>query len=211
MLRLAKNASPAPGMSPFSSSPTHLPSRNALFLSRLFEKAEVREAFLYVSRIYTMAPGNHRARDTFWDADAAISHLHCLYGRVDSVNAGVDSRRVHAYTWAEMKAYNPLEYTRRDNWGPFIDELGGAVDWTRVEASMLVLAKRMAGPEWDWLRCMTREPPFSGSYRDSSACPRPASQPQLGLDQDPYGITGTWTMVSRRAPSDPRRKKGERI
>lgn len=205
MLRLAKNASPVPGMSPFFWSPAHLPSRNVLFLSRLLGDMEVRDKFLHVSGIYNMTFPVHGIRNTSWDADLAISHLHCLYGRVDSVPAVHDSRRLRAFAWADMKTYNPMEYTRRTNWGPFIDELGEAVDWTRIEASMLVLARNTSGPARDRLGCMTREPPFSGSYRNSSVWA------QLGLDDDPYGVTGNWTMVSRLGPLGTEAKRREGI
>lgn len=147
MARLAKNASPVPGLSPFSSSPTHLPSRNVLFLTRLFENAEVRDKFLYVSGVYSTAAGPMAPSDAFWDVDVAVSHFHCLYGRISSRGAGVGPNRDVASTLAKLKAYNIEEYTRGANWGPFRNERGGAMDWTSVEASMEVLAHNTSGPE----------------------------------------------------------------
>lgn len=188
MVHLVRTAKATPGLKPVSSAPTHLPSCNAAFIASLCEDPDIRDMFLYLSGIYRRIPTSHIPRQTFWDDDLAVSQLRCLHGQVDSV--GVDG------DWAAFKTYNLSEYTRFNSWGPFRDDLGGEVDWTRVEASMVVLANNTKTQLWDGMGCMTRLPPFSGSYPNSFYCPQLRRQSLFDADHDPYGITGTWIRVS---------------
>lgn len=198
IVRLAKNATPTPGVTPFSSSPTHLPSRNVLFLARFFEDRSIQGIFLYFSGIFHRPPGPHVPSRTFWDSLPDLARLHCLYGRVNTSTVCADYPIRRAHAWAECKVYNLFECTADGNWGPFRDHEGGEVDWNRVEAAMMVLANNVAGRKWDKSGCMTRAPPFSGSYPHSFSCPDLRRDPGIDVDTDPYGITGTWTRVSGR-------------
>lgn len=199
MFKLLRNATPSPGATPSSSTPTHLPSRNVLFLEELLKDPFSRDLFLYLSGVFHRPARPHVPSDTFWEAIPGMAQLNCLYGNVNMSSASVNYSISTAHAWAECKAYNLTECTVNGNWGPFRDHEGGEVDWNRVEAAMMVLANNAGGGKWDKSGCMTSGLPFSGSYPYSFSCPILRRDPCIDVDTDPYGITGTWTRVSSRA------------
>ncbi|SPO06006.1 uncharacterized protein DNG_08695 [Cephalotrichum gorgonifer] len=196
--KLLRNATPAQGVSPLSSSPTHLPSRNVLFLSRLFDKGTWRARFLLLSDIHTPHDEVSRPSNSLFGVEAKY---HCLYGQVvTSHGGGISPHGIiydahKSYELAEYKVYDLVEYVGSGSWGPFKADGSGAVNWARVEAAMVVLANNTAdmGHEMGYL---VNAPPFSGSYPNSYCCPFLGRELlPAAIAADPYGITGTWVRV----------------
>lgn len=196
MLRLAQCACPTPGVNPLPSAPTHLPSRTAPFLSELVKRPASKMHLLYISELFSIYPAEAIDWPSARYRNTRFARLNCLFGQaVAEKNTYMKSRLDVAYTWAAPMVYQLLNYTWYGNWGPFEDDEKGKVDWTRVEASMVLLGHNTADGPYE-LGYMMKAPPFSGSYPYSFSCPHQRRDPRAVDETDPYGITGTWIRVS---------------
>ena len=159
--RLAQCACPTPGVNPLPSAPTHFPSRTAPFLSELVKRPASKMHLLYISELFSIYPAEAIDWPSARYRNTRFARLNCLFGRAVAEKSHTKSRLDMAYTWAAPMVYQLLNYTWYGNWGPFEDDEKGKVDWTRVEASMVLLGHNTADGPYE-LGYMMKAPPFSG-------------------------------------------------
>ena len=173
-------------------------SNNVEFLRNLFENELAANVFMQQSSLF------ERMKTTGWfsvrhqqppkEEHQMSAKLHCLFGR-PMFKAG-RTRSTRSYPYACSRVYDLRQYTQRTKWGPFRDDDTGRVDWEKVEAINIVLAKNV-NSQWPQTDCFDEiwDTPFFGSFPKSFI---PNNLPDLGdLDaKDPYGITGAWYRVS---------------
>ncbi|KAI1813398.1 hypothetical protein GGS20DRAFT_553754 [Poronia punctata] len=192
-------------------------SRNAELLAAIFEQETNRAAFLCRSFIYERARAEFLSTDIgYWHGPPKpehqlSAHLHCLYGVPQLLAYPVDRRRARMTAtragkqqlmrpFACSKVYDLRQYTRKTQWGPFMDDGSMRVDWEKVEAVMIVLGANIDDlgltnvPMFDTFSCI----PFAGTWPNSWKSPQKRTRPRV-LDPlehlDPYGVTGVWLRV----------------
>jgi hypothetical protein len=204
--RLLKNASAS--SEPVHSSSTHVLSRNAKFVKKVFEGLDMRRTFMQRSVIFERtrdqrsAPAPRLFRppvEPTTHFPPKVEHqqsakLHCLYGR--PITQLGHQKLDQVYPFARSKVYDLRQYTRLTRWGPFMDDVTGRVDWEKVEAVMVVLGHNMSlhQPTYGCLPCPLWELPFSGSWPNSYKASPGATLSELDA-RDPYGVTGCWCRV----------------
>lgn len=173
-------------------------SQNIHYLQALFSNELAAGVFLQQSSLFermrTTAYISRRDAHPRREEHQMSAKLHCLYGR-PILQAG-RTRSARSYPYACSRVYDLRQYTPRTKWGPFRDDDSGRVDWEKIEAISIVLAKnvRTQWPQADILDEIW-DTPFFGSFPRSFV---PTTEPELGdLDaRDPYGVTGSWYRVS---------------
>lgn len=186
-------------------------SRNAHLVSRLFNTFEAAgKAFMQQSSLFARIK-----RTTFLTASRPplerqqmSAKLHCLHGR-PVMKVGRTRAAIKTHPYACSKVYDLRQYTTRTKWGPFRDDDTGRVDWEKLEAIMIVIAKNV---RFRWPGSVIFDDifntPFFGSFPDSFAydnekeneveaeAEAEANAENVELrDKDPYGITGFWYRV----------------
>jgi hypothetical protein len=176
------------------------------------------DAFLCASSLFKKA-GTKEQIPADTDEERQLSaHLHVLYGVPIEPNK---RRAIALHPYARARVYDLRRYNTNTEWGPFMDDGSGRVDWEKVETIMIVLAynlkafKARTCPHFDfiWKGHFHGCAPNSYVSLPQSEDPHPASgpnflafmpsdlaplytQPALPLDAgDPYGVTGTWRRV----------------
>ncbi|KAH7017355.1 hypothetical protein EDB80DRAFT_282335 [Ilyonectria destructans] len=179
---------------------SHAGSLNVLFLNQLFGDESNLEAFLQRSFLFERVRSElrHPIRASGGGSSKALLHqrsakLHCLYGRpILSIGS---TRASRTYPYACSKVYDLRQYTERTHWGPFLDDGSDRVDWEKVEAILIVLAKNIGSRRFvsDLFREVW-DSPFSGSWPGSyMGLPGPVISSLE--NKDPYDVTGTWYRI----------------
>lgn len=191
-------------------------SANAAYLDVLFDQHEEGvQAFLQQSSLF-----DRMKRNTFQTASRAprerhqmSAKLHCLYGS-PIMQAG-RTRSARTYPYACSKVYDLRQYTPRTKWGPFMDDDTGRVDWEKLEAITIVIAKNVV---FRWPNAEVFEfifgTNFYGSYPNSFAyqegCEKQLDFGDKELDEkDPYGVTGYWYRVRSTPGHSPAGEDGK--
>ncbi|KAH8735958.1 hypothetical protein BGZ61DRAFT_489774 [Ilyonectria robusta] len=175
---------------------SHATSINVLYLNQILGDKSNLEAFLQRSFLFERVRNelHHPIRASGAGSSKALLHqrsakLHCLYGK-PILSLG-STRASRTYPYACSKVYDLRQYTERTHWGPFLDDGSDRVDWEKVEAILIVLAKNIGTRRFvsDLFREVW-DSPFSGSWPGSYL-----GQPSPALtsleSRDPYDVTGT--------------------
>ncbi|TIC99359.1 hypothetical protein CH35J_005550 [Colletotrichum higginsianum] len=192
--RLLKHASPTGEAQ--NDAGTHAASRNAAALANMFREEPARVTFMTRSFIYERARGEGKLLQlpsTPSETHQQSAKLHCLSGR-PLLNYG-RTRSTRVYPYAAAKVYDLRQNTTRTEWGPFLEDGSGRVDWEKVEAVMIVLGRNIRGQKLTakvfadlWERS------FAGSWARSYVPSPNRGIRDLDL-QDPYDVAGTWLRV----------------
>lgn len=185
-------------------------SRNVSHLDVLFEHHEAGgQAFMQQSGLF-----DRMRMNTFQTASRAprerhqmSAKLHCLYG-TPMMMAG-RTRSGRTYPYACSKVYDLRQYTPRTKWGPFMDDDTGRVDWEKLEAIAIVIAKnvnfRWPGAEiFDHIFTSNFYGSFPRSFSYEEGAKEDIDFGDKDLDEkDPYGVTGYWYRVRCDVPLSP--------
>ncbi|PSS02093.1 hypothetical protein BD289DRAFT_471181 [Coniella lustricola] len=210
------------------SSVSYRPSRNTHFLRRCFANPIAVEAILCQSSLFErkvpesqnetepVSPpaselsGSVTSSKSFSPEAKQISaKLHCLHGAM--IRPCSRSYRNKICAAALERVYDMRRFTRRNRWGPFLDEGPGPigirgnesgqlgppedhVDWEMMEAIMVAIWINMK------FRKLDREPfvkeiwgvPFSGCWPNSYIPAAPGKRARDHDLRDPYGVAGVW-------------------
>ena len=169
-------------------------SQNIRYLQALFSNELAVDVFLQQSSLFERMRSTAHISRPPREEHQMSAKLHCLYGRPILQARRTLFARSHPY--ACSRVYDLRQYTPRTKWGPFRDDDSGRVDWEKVEAISIVLAKNVRN-QWPQAEILDEiwDTPFFGSFPRSFV---PTTEPELGdLDaRDPYGVTGSWYRVS---------------
>lgn len=179
---------------------SHATSINVLYLNRIFGDESNLEAFLQRSFLFERVRNElrHPIRASGAGSSKALLHqrsakLHCLYGK-PILSLG-STRASRTYPYACSKVYDLRQYTERTHWGPFLDDGSDRVDWEKVEAILIVLAKNIGTRRFvsDLFREVW-DSPFSGSWPGSYLGQLSPALTSLE-SRDPYDVSGTWYRI----------------
>lgn len=196
--RLLRNATPGESYDELSTNVEHL--------HYLFERHEVgaktlmQQSFLFDRMRRSAFQGaSHPPPARERERQQMSAKLHCLYGSPMMQYGRTRSSRTYPY--ACSRVYDLRQYTAQTRWGPFRDDETDRVDWEKLEAIAIVIAKNVT---FRWPRADIFEDVFGtsfyGSFSNSFAY-QDANDGNLDFgdkeldEQDPYGVTGYWYRV----------------
>ncbi|KAH8811386.1 hypothetical protein F5884DRAFT_749771 [Xylogone sp. PMI_703] len=183
-----------------TASPKSDASLNISLLVDIFSKQVNKDGFLTQSTLFERARGRINS-DVTKDMHQASAKLHVLCGvPILRPDGGRVTRQNKAYPYAASIVYDLRNYTAASEWGPFLDDGSGRVDWEKLEAVMIVLGhnlrlfseghNRLFRPVW--------ATPFSttaaNSYVSRSIAKNYELPPPIDA-MDPYHVSGTWMRV----------------
>jgi hypothetical protein len=174
------------------------------------------DAFLCASSIFAEAGSTYQSPATTEEERQLSARLHVLYG-IPIEPSKRTCMPLHPY--ARARVYDLRRYNENTEWGPFMNDGSGRVDWEKVETIMVVLAfnlkvfteNRCRHSDFTWPEQFKGCSPnsynsipigddsVSGSsikvFLPVDLAPL-YTQPALPADAlDPYGVTGTWRRV----------------
>lgn len=174
-------------------------TRNTDFLSATFASGSSNVDAIFCRSSIFDAARNHNGFPAATQLEKQLSaKLHCHYG-VPVISMPQSPAKTHS--WARSKVYDLRNYDEGTEWGPFLPDGSGRVDWEKMEAILILLGYNISILADDvdvslsaiWRVKWRGAVPYSGLHHTK---PTINEGLDLSLDmRDPYGVSGTWLRV----------------